>query len=164
MSYIMKSATPSGIREKGGNMSYAGGSPGAKPPTRTGILRKILVIDRDEYWGPAVSLALEEIGYYLNWVKEPGEGRRRAFERVYDLVILSDSLGEPAVHSILEALSGHLRRPSVIVMTGAEATKGREPSCGGARCSILRRPCKVEDVVDAVRSLVGVPWSDRRGA
>jgi DNA-binding response OmpR family regulator len=143
-------------------MSTAGGSLGAKPPTRAGILRKILIVDRDEYWGPAMSLALEEIGYYLNRVKDAGEGRRRAFERVYDLVVLSDSLGEPAIASILEALDRHARPPSVIVVAGAGEMKGRERYAEVPSLSILRRPCRVEDVVDAARALIGAPWSDRR--
>lgn len=143
-------------------MSMAGGSSGAKPPTRAGILRKILLVDRDEYWGPAMSLALEEAGYYLNWVKDPAEGRRRAFERVYELVVLSDSLGELATESMLEALEHHSRPPAVIVVAGAGKLRGREPFESVPSLLILRRPCRVEDVVDAARSLVGVPWNDRR--
>lgn len=138
-------------------MSTAGGSPGAKPPTRAGVLRKILVVDRDEYWGPSMSLALEETGYYLNRVKDPGEGRRRVLERAYDLVVLSDSLGDPAVASILAAAARLAKPPAAVVLGGTGSLEGRL-----GRLRVLRRPCRVDEVVDAVRALVGPPWTDRR--
>jgi DNA-binding response OmpR family regulator len=143
-------------------MGSAGGSPGAKPPTRMGVLRKILLVDRDEYWGPAMRLALEETGYYLNWVKDPGEGRRRVLERVYDLALLSDSVGQPAVASLLEAVARLAKPPAALVLAGERERKGRDPWPAVPCLSILRRPCRVEEVVDAVRTLVGSPWSDRR--
>ena len=146
-------------------MSHAGGSPGAKPPTRAGILRKILIIDRDEFWGSSMSLALEETGYYLNWLREPGEGRRRVLERVYDLVVVSDSLGEPAVASILEAAARLARPPAVVLVAAPETMKGPRLPATLPRLSIVRRPCRVEEVVDGAWKLIGAPWTDRlRGA
>ncbi len=131
-------------------MSSAGGS-----PTRTENPKRVLIVDRDEFWGPSMSLALEETGYYLNWVTDPGEGRRRLVERVYDLLVLSDSLGEPAVESILATVARGARLPAVLLLTRRET-----PARPGL--SVLRRPCDVNEVVDEARRLVGTPGGDRR--
>ena len=49
--------------------------------SRYGRIRKILVLDRDAFWGPAIRVALEETGYYLNLVADPREGCRRVLAR-----------------------------------------------------------------------------------
>jgi len=125
-------------------------------------LRKILIVDRDEFWGPSMSLALEESGYYLNRVADPAEGRRRAFERVYDLVVLSGSLGEPAIASMIGALARLTRPPAVLVVAREEELRGRGALALVPCLSFLRRPCRTEEVVDAARALIGAPWTDRR--
>jgi len=136
--------------------------PDSRPATRQVRLRKILVVDRDAFWGPAIRLALEESGYYLNLVADPQEGGRRALERAYDLVLVSASVGQAALQAILETLSRRVKPPSVIVLAGADELR-MQKDCQGVPClSILRRPCAIEDVVDAVRALIGVPWSDHR--
>jgi DNA-binding response OmpR family regulator len=130
-----------------------------RSPTRVVRLRKVLVIDRDEFWGPAIRMALEDSGYYLNLVTDAQEGGRRSRERVYDLVVVSASLGQAALQAILEPLSHRANPPAAIVLAGAEELR----TMPDVPCfSILRRPCAVEDVVDAARALVGVPWSDHR--
>jgi len=131
-----------------------------RPPTRCVRLRKVLVIDRDAFWGPAITLALEETGYYLNLVADAREGCRRAMERAYDLVIISASMGQEALVGILESLSRRISPPCVIVLAGADELRIEKDQRGVPCLSILRRPCAVEDVVDAARALVGVPWSD----
>lgn len=132
-----------------------------RAPTRFARLRKILVLDKDEFWGPSIRLALEESGYYLNLVAEPREGCRRVLERAYDLVIISASVGQGALQAILELLARRVTPPGVIVLAGADELRMTDhPGVPGL--SILRRPCAVEDVVDAVRALVGAPWTDHR--
>lgn len=134
----------------------------SRPPTRWVRLRKVLVIDRDAFWGPAIRLALEETGYYLNLVADPQEGGRRALERAYDLVIVSASVGRPMLEGLLEALSRRVSPPCVIVLAGVDELNLEKDFQGMPNLSILRRPCAVEDVVDAARTLVGVPWTDHR--
>ena len=136
--------------------------PGQRSPTRCVRLRKVLVIDRDEFWGPAITTALEETGYYLNQVADAREGCRRAMERAYDLVIVSASMGQGALLGILESLSHRISPPCVIVLAGADELRMEKDQLGVPCLSILRPPCAVEDVVDAARALVGVPWSDHR--
>lgn len=134
----------------------------SRTPTRCVRLRKVLVVDCDSFWGPAIRLALEETGYYLNLVTDAREGGRRVMERAYDLVIVSASLGQGALQGILETLARRVNPPCVIVLAGAEELR-MQKDCQGVPClSILRRPCAIEDVVDAARALVGVPWSDHR--
>ncbi len=119
------------------------------------------MLDKDEFWGPSIRLALEESGYYLNLVAEPREGCRRVLERAYDLVIISASVGQGALQAILELLARRVTPPGVIVLAGADELRMTDhPGVPGL--SILRRPCAVEDVVDAVRALVGAPWTDHR--
>jgi len=133
-----------------------------RTPTRCVRLRKVLIVDRDAFWGPAIRLALEESGYYLNLVTDPHEGGRRAQERAYDLVIVSASIGQGALQGILEMLSRRENPPSVIVLAGADELRMQKDFPGVPCLSILRRPCAIEDVVDAARALVGVPWTDHR--
>lgn len=136
--------------------------PEYRPPTRFARLRKILVLDRDEFWGPSIRLALEESGYYLNLVAEPREGCRRVLERAYDLVIVSASLGQGAVQAILELVARRVSPPGVIVLTGPDDQRMQTDCPGVPALSVVRRPCAVEDVVEAVRALVGAPWTDHR--
>jgi len=133
-----------------------------RSPTRVIRLRKVLVIDRDAFWGPAIRMALEDSGYYLNLVTDAREGCRRSMERVYDLVIVSASLGQAALQAVLETLSRRESPPAAIVLAGADELR-MQKTCPDVPClSILRRPCAVEDVVDAARALIGVPWTDHR--
>jgi DNA-binding response OmpR family regulator len=134
----------------------------ADTPTRCVRMRKVLVVDSDLFWGPAIRLALEETGYYLNLVTDAREGGRRVMERAYELVIVSASLGQVALQGILETLAGRASPPSVIVLAGAEELRMQKDLQGVPCLSILKRPCAIEDVVDAARALVGVPWSDHR--
>ena len=134
-------------------------NPPQRPPTRFARLRKILVVDRDEFWGPSIRLALEEAGYYLNLVAEPREGCRRVLERAYDLVIVSASVGSGALQAILELVARRVTPPGVIVLAGADELKDHR---GVPVLTVLRRPCAVEDVVDTVRQMVGAPWTDHR--
>ena len=133
-----------------------------RSPTRCVRLRKVLVIDRDAFWGPAIQAALEETGYYLNLVTDAREGCRRAMERAYDLVIVSASMGMGALVGILESLSHRISPPCVIVLAGADEVRIEKDQLGVPCLSILRPPFAVEDVVDTARTLVGVPWSDHR--
>jgi len=133
-----------------------------RSPTRVVRLRKVLVIDGDAFWGPAIRMALEESGYYLNLVTDVQEGCRRSRERVYDLVVVSVSLGQAALAAILETLARRVSPPAAIVLAGADELRLRADPANLPALAILRRPCAVEDVVDAARALVGVPWTDHR--
>jgi len=134
----------------------------SRPPTRCVRLRKVLVIDRDAFWGPAIQAALEETGYYLNLVADAREGCRRAMERAYDLVIVSASLGQGALVGIVESLARRINPPCVILLLGTDEPRMEKDQLGVSCLSILRSPFAVEDVVDTARTLVGVPWSDHR--
>ena len=139
-------------------------SPESDPrsPTRAVRLRKILVIDRDAFWGPAIRMALEESGYYPNLVVDAREGCRRSMERVYDGVIVSASLGQAAVWAILDTLSRRTSPPAAVVLAGADDPESEQNWARVPCLWVLHRPYAVEDVVDAARALVGVPWSDHR--
>ena len=130
--------------------------------SRYGRIRKILVLDGDPFWGPAIRAALEETGYYLNLVAEPREGCRRVLERAYDLVIVSASVGPGALQAILELVARRVTPPGVILLAGEDELRMPKEVPGVPRLSILRRPCPVESVVDATRTLVGAPWTDHR--
>jgi DNA-binding response OmpR family regulator len=145
-----------------GSMSAEERPSNHRPPTRIARQRKILVLDKDEFWGPSIRLALEETGYYLNLVADPREGCRRVLERAYDLVIISASLGPGALQAILELLARRVTPPGVIVLAGSDELRIEKDHPGVPVMSILRRPCAVEVVVEAARALVGAPWTDHR--
>lgn len=133
-----------------------------RSPTRVVRVRKVLVVDRDPFWGPAIRLALEEAGYYLNLVTDAREGCRRGLERAYDLVVVSASMGQGALLAILETLAKRANPPGVIVLAGADELRMQKDFQGVPCLSVLRRPCAIEDVVDAAKALVGAPWTDHR--
>ncbi len=130
--------------------------------SRSGRIRKILVLDRDAFWGPAIRVALEETGYYLNLVADPREGCRRVLERAYDLVIVSASVGQGAIQAVLELAARRVTPPGVIVLAGEDELRIVKDYPGVPSITVLRRPCAVEDVVDAARAIVGAPWTDHR--
>src|SRR5258706_13167889 len=99
------------IRTKEGCMSAEIRDSDPRPPTRCVRLRKVLIVDKDPFWGPAIRLALEESGYYLNLVTDAQEGCRRALERAYDLGIVSASLGQGALQGMLEQMSRRVTPP-----------------------------------------------------
>lgn len=131
-----------------------------RSPTRFVRVRKILVVDSDPFWGPAIRLALEETGYYLNRVADAQEGYRRALERAYDLVVVSASVGREPLLGILEALAKRAKPPGVIVLAGADELRMPKALPGVPGLTVLRRPCAIEDVVDAAKALIGAPWTD----
>jgi len=133
-----------------------------RPPTRCVRLRKVLIVDRDAFWGPAIRVALEDAGYYLNLVADAREGGRRAVERAYDLVIVSASMGKGAVVGIVESLSRRMTPPCVLILDHADELQLQRDHPGVPCLAILRNPFTIENVVDTTRSLVGVPWSDHR--
>jgi len=133
-----------------------------RPPTRCVRLRKVLIVDRDAFWGPAIRVALEDAGYYLNLVADAREGGRRAVERAYDLVIVSASMGKGAVVGIVESLSRRMTPPCVLILDHADELRLQRDHPDVPCLAILRNPFTIENVVDTTRSLVGVPWSDHR--
>ena len=141
-------------------MSVAGRSLGGSPSTRHVRLKKVLVVDPDPFWGQAMRAALEQCGFYLNLVAQPAEGRRRAFERTYHLVVLSDSLGEGAIQAIVDEMAQRRSAPPVLIVARQGCLRKGPESDGVPVFSILRRPCTIEDVVDAARALAGSPWEE----
>jgi len=134
----------------------------SRTPTRCVRLLKVLVVDKDTVYGPAIRLALEEAGYYLNLVTDVHEGCRRVQERAYDLVIVSTSVGTAAVEGILDILSQRVSPPGLIVLADPGELRTGGDGHGVPCLSILRRPCAIDEVIDTARALVGVPWSDHR--
>ena len=130
--------------------------------SRYGRIRKILILDRDPFSGPAIRAPLKDMGYYLDLVADPREGCRRVLERAYDLVIVSASVGPGALQAILELAARRVTPPGVIVLAGADEFQGQKDHPGVPCLSVLRRPCAVGDVVEAARALVGAPWTDHR--
>lgn len=134
----------------------------ARPSTRFARIRKVLVIDQDQHAGSAIRVALEETGYYLNHVAEAREGCRRVMERAYDLIVVSASVGQGALQAILELVARRVTPPPVIVLAGPDDLKLQKEVQGVPCLSVLHRPCAVGDVVEAVRALVGAPWTDHK--
>lgn len=135
--------------------------PGAgQPSTRRLRLKKVLIVDPDPAQGEAVARILEEAGYYLNRIAEAAEGRRRAFERAYDLVVLSASLGEAVVRIMVDELGARPSPPPVLILAGADGLKSRGDMDGVTCVMVLRSPFAPEEAAEAARALVGPPWDE----
>jgi DNA-binding response OmpR family regulator len=139
--------------------SMHGGGP---PSTRKIRVRKILLVDPDLDRASGVADALEALGYYLNRVTVAAEGRRRAAERVYDLVVLGADLGEGVLPVIVDELGGRASPPPVLVLAGPDGLKRRADLDGVTCVMVLRGPISPGDAVEAVRTLIGGPWEERK--
>lgn len=135
---------------------------GGPPSTRKIRVKKILMVDPDPARGSDVADALESLGYYLNRVAVAAEGRRRVAERVYDLVVLGADLGEAVLPVIVDELTGRPSPPPVLVLAGPDGLKRRADLDGVTCVMVLRGPISPGDAVEAVRTLIGGPWEERR--
>ena len=142
--------------------AHPGGA--GQPATRRVRLKKVLLVDPDPAQGPAVARALEEAGYYMNHVAQAAEGRRRSFERAYDLVVLSASLGEPVIRVVVDELGARPSPPPVLVLAGADGLKSRGEIDGVTCVMVLRSPFSPAEAAEAARTLVGPPWEEARPA
>ena len=144
-----------------GRMSVKTHSGGAgQPSTRRVRLKKVLVVDSDPARGPALACVLEEAGYYLNLVGQAAEGRRRSFERAYDLVVLSADLGEGVLRVIVDELGTRPSPPPVLVLAGDDGLKSRGEIDGVTCVMVLRSPFSPAEAAEAARALVGPPWDE----
>lgn len=132
------------------------------PSTRRVRLKKILLVESEAAEAEPVVDALEALGYYLNRVHSAAEGRRRAAERLYDLVILSVGLGEAVLPVIVDELAGRPAPPPVLVLAGEDGLKRRADIDGVTCVMVLRAPFMAGEAVEAVRTLIGGPWEERR--
>ena len=135
---------------------------GGPPSTRKIRVKKILLVDPDLARGNDVADALDSLGYYLNRVTVAAEGRRRVAERVYDLVVLGADLGEAVLPVIVDELTGRPSPPPVLVLAGPDGLKRRADLDGVTCVMVLRGPISSGDAVEAVRTLIGGPWEERR--
>lgn len=135
-----------------------------QPSTRRVRLKKVLVVDPDPAQGPDVARALEEAGYYINHITQAAEGRRRSYERAYDLVVLSASLGEPVLRIIVDELGSRPSPPPVLVLAGADGMSSRAGIDGVTCVMVLRAPFAPEEAAEAARTLAGPPWDETHPA
>lgn len=131
-----------------------------RPSTRRVRLKKILLVDDDPVRGPEIRRALEEAGYYLNHVESPAEARRREAERLYDLVVVSASLGEGVVGVLVDELGRRESPPPVLVLAGPEGLRRRAELDGVTCLMVLRAPFSPAETADAARALAGPPWEE----
>jgi DNA-binding response OmpR family regulator len=158
-------ASARGAVGKEGSMPLTPHPAGAgQPSTRRVRLKKVLVVDPGTGDGEAVARVLEEAGYYLNRTAQAAEGRRRAFERVYDLVVLSAALGEPVLKVLVDDLGSRPSPPPVLVLAGPEGLKSRAALDGMTCVMVLRAPFAPQEAAEAARTLAGAPWDEPRPA
>lgn len=131
-----------------------------QPATRRLRLKKVLVVDPDPVQGTAVAQALEEAGYYINPVADAAEGRRRSFERAYDLVVLSAALGEEVIKAVVDELGARPSPPPVLILAGNDGLKSRGQIDGVTCVMVLRSPFSPAEAGDAARTLAGPPWEE----
>lgn len=131
-----------------------------RPPTRHYRIKKVLVVDRDAVWASQMRDALQECGYYLNQITDVREARRRVFERVYDLVVLSTSLGRSHLEEIFREMGKHADPPQVLLLAApGDACTYEDPSLVPS-VTLLRYPVDLDDVIYVSKALLGSPWED----
>ena len=133
-----------------------------RPPTRHYRIKKILIADRDAVWGAQTRDALQECGYYINQITDPQEAKRRVYERRYDLVVLSTSIGRTHLESIFREMGKHGEPPQVLLLAPpGDACTYEDPDIVPS-VTILRYPVDLEDIVYVSKALLGSPWEDGR--
>ena len=133
-----------------------------RPPTRHYRIKKVLVADRDAVWADQMRDALQGCGYYMNQITRADEVGRRVYERVYDLVVLSTSLGRKNLDKIFREMGKHADPPQVMLLAApGDACTYEDPSRVPS-VTILRYPVDLEDVIYVSKALLGSPWEDGR--
>lgn len=123
-------------------------------------VREILVADRDEPWCMAVSEALAARGYRCARALGAEAARWEVRQTAFDLVVLSTSLGDWAIKGLMSDFVAARSLPLLVVVV-APPHEGPSRAPGFVPADrVLRRPCRVDDIVDAVRSLLGKPLSE----
>ena len=133
-----------------------------RPPTRHYRIKRVLVADRDIIWAGQMRDALQECGYYLNQITDAREAKRRVFERVYDLVVLSTALGRTHLEDIFQEMGKHADPPQVLLLAAPGDACTYEDPVAIPSVTILRYPVDLEDVVYVSKALLGSPWEDGR--
>lgn len=131
------------------------------PPVRIPGPPAILVIDPDRPWSEAVCGALRERGFAPAPAATPAEAQWRLHERRYELLILSSSIGDIALESLMADLHGHGVPPPVLLIEDHRDGGASEAWRFLRAARTLRRPCRVRDVIDAASSLVKRAGTER---
>ena len=77
-------------------------------------------------------------------------------------MVLGADLGEAVLPVIVDELGGRASPPPVLVLAGPEGLKRRADLDGVTCVMVLRGPISPGDAVEAVRTLIGGPWEERR--
>lgn len=121
--------------------------------------KEILVADRDEPWAQAVSEALASRGYRSSSAGSADAVRWKIRGRSYDLVVVGSSLGDWALKGLMKEFVAQRALPLFVLVVAPPQEGGGQAARFVPADRVLRRPCRVDEVVEAVRSLLGLPLS-----
>jgi DNA-binding NtrC family response regulator len=130
------------------------------PTTRRVRLRRVLVVDPDAPWAEAVGGALALRGFVPVRLPDAEQARWRIREGPFDLALVSTAVAPPALELLLRDLRTRVPNAPVVLMVAADQDRGGEAWQFLRVARTVRRPCRVQDVADAIWAILGKPGAD----
>jgi hypothetical protein len=130
---------------------------GPSPETRRVRFKEVLVLEFPPF---SIGAALEAARYRLRPAAEIDQAIRSVGHGEIELVVISDLVGDRALHALMEELRAHPAPPPAILVPSLQGVKRWEAWKSLSGTSIVRSPFKMNDVVEAVRAQIGDPWVD----
>jgi two-component system OmpR family response regulator len=124
---------------------------------------RVLVVEDDPRMGPSIVAGLTRAGFDATLAADGDRGLELSAGERFDLVVLDLMLPGRSGHELLEAWSGRLGAP-VIVLTARTELDSRVRSFEGGAVDFIPKPFWMEELVLRVRARLGVsaPRPDRR--
>jgi DNA-binding response OmpR family regulator len=142
-------------------MAIHGNYPQDGPATRHVRFKQVLLVDRDEELGSSIRQAISASPYLSRIATDIGNAVCSISRDEVDLVVVSSLVGDRSLHVLLRELEALPTPPPVLLLAYLHGESRWTAWRSLPLVSIVRTPFAPEDVLDAVRALIGKPWEER---
>lgn len=116
---------------------------------------RLLIIEDDEHLFRTLAARLRRTSVDVIWAKDGLEGLERSHELDFDAVLLDLGLPRMNGYRVLDELRSTYPEIPVIIMTGNPDPELDRRLAPWDAASFLRKPFKIEELVEAIDSAVG---------
>jgi len=118
------------------------------------IAKKILIIDDDENIRRTLSLALQNEGFTVDYVKDGQEAISKSFENFYNLAIVDWRLPDIEGTKLLSELKETTPKMMKIMLTGFPSMDNAIDAVNKSAHAFLVKPVKFEDLLVKIKELL----------
>jgi two-component system OmpR family response regulator/two-component system response regulator QseB len=115
---------------------------------------RILLIEDDEMIGAALSGAMHEGGYSVDWVRDAGSGREAAATPVYTAILLDLGLPGGSGLELLRGLRSRGDRTPVLIITARDGVEDRIAGLDGGADDYLVKPFEFRELEARLRAVI----------